>query len=171
MKRELHLRIKNVFFFHMVLALNGNVAESLSGNNLLGTIVAANPMEKQMMDKLMIPFAQRKWEQLNYNFLLWNARFEKAFDPESEYRYFLQMVELFLNEKKKAKEIQPGDKEKEPTELGEMMYVLPPIRLKPEYEIHKLLYGTPFDPVKIARIAHLMKREGITVDKIRNILG
>ena len=91
----------------MVLGLNGNVAESLSGNNLLGTIAAVNPMEKQMMDKLMIPFAQRKWEQLNYNFLLWNARFEKAFDPESEYRYFLQMVELFLNEKKKSK-VHPG---------------------------------------------------------------
>jgi len=122
-------------------------------------------MAKKVVDKLMIPFSQRKWQEMNHNFLLWNNRFEREFDPESEYGYFLKMVELFLNE------INKKNKEKETDQMGELVYVLPPIRLKPEYEIHKLLYGTKFDKEKIIQISQLMKRDGMTVDKIKTILG
>jgi len=152
----------------MVLGLNGNIQESLSNNNMHGTITFTNPMTKKVVDKLMIPFVQRKWEELNHNYLLWNSRFEKSFDPESEYAYFLKMVELFLNEKAKG---QATPKISEASEVSELSYILPPIRLKPEYEIHKLLYGTKFDKEKIARISALMKRDGMTIDKIRSLIG
>jgi hypothetical protein len=50
-----------------------------------------------------------------------------------------------------------------------LVYNLPPIKLKPEYEIHKLLYGTKFDKQKLDRISILMKRDGMTIDKIKNL--
>lgn len=149
----------------MVLGLNGNISESLSLNNLYGTTSFTNPMTKKMIDKLMIPLVQRKWKELNHNYLLWNSRFEKSFDPESEFAYFLKTVELFLNEIKKNESIKPKK------EMAEMVFILPPIRLKPEYEIHKLLYGIKYNKEKIARIAVLMKREGITIEKIRELVG
>jgi len=150
----------------MVLGLNGNIQESLSGNNMLGSTTFTNPMTIKVMDKLMIPFVQRKWDTLKHNYLLWNSRFEKSFDPKSEYAYFLKMVELFLNEKGKE-----AQKEGKSGEMAELTYVLPPIRLKPEYEIHKLLYGSKYDKEKISRIAILMKRDGITIHKIRDLIG
>jgi hypothetical protein len=134
--------------------------QTLSNNNLFGTTTLETPMKKKLIDKLLIPCVQRKWEELHHNYLLWNARLRPSFEgPENEiYMYFLQSLELMLNKYKKE----------ESTNM-QLVYNLPPIKLKPEYEIHKLLFGTKFDKDKLARIAVLMKREGMTIDKIRNL--
>ena len=55
-------------------------------------------------------------------------------------------------------------------ESSQLVYNLPPIKLKPEYEIHKLLYGTKFDHQKLDRIRVLMKRDGMTIEKIKQLV-
>lgn len=136
--------------------------QPLSNNNLFGTTVFETPMKKKLIDKLLIPCAQRNWEELHHNYLLWNARLSDSFEgPENEiYRYFLQSLELMMNNYKK-----------EDSPDMRLMYNLPHIKLKPEYEIHKLLYGTKFDKHKLDRISILMKRDGITIDKIKQLCG
>jgi hypothetical protein len=133
---------------------------TLSNNNLFGTTVLETPMKKKLVDKLLIPCVQRNWEELHYNYLLWNTRLRDSFEgPENEiYLYFLQSLELMMNNYKKD----------ESTNM-QLVYNLPHIKLKPEYEIHKLLYGTKFDKHKLDRIAILMKRDGITIEQIKRL--
>lgn len=132
--------------------------QTMSNNNLFGTMTLETPMKKKLVDKLLIPCVQRKWEELHHNYLLWNSRFRDSFEgPENEiYRYFLQSLDLMVNKYKK--------------ESSQLVYNLPPIKLKPEYEIHKLLYGTKFDHQKLDRIRVLMKRDGMTIEKIKQLV-
>ena len=141
----------------MVLGLNGNIAESLSHNNMLGTTTLQTPMKKKLIDKLLLPCVQRKWEELHHNYLLWNSRLRSSFQsPEDNvYLLFLQSLELMVNKYKKE---------------GHFVYVLPPIKLKPEYEIYKMLYGNKIDKEKVNRIANFMKRDGMTIQKIKELL-
>lgn len=133
--------------------------QTMSNNNLFGTTVLETPMKKKLVDKLLIPCVQRKWEELHHNYLLWNSRFRNSFEgPENEiYRYFLQSLELMVNKYKKE-------------ESAQLVYNLPPIKLKPEYEIHKILYGNKFDKNKLDRISILMKRDGMTIEKIKGLI-
>jgi len=142
-----------------MLSLTGNIVQSLSGNNMLGTMTLEEPMKKKLIDKLLIPCVQRNWEELYHNYLLWNTRLSNSFEgPENEiYRYFLQSLELMVNRQKK-----------ECADL-QMVYILPPIKLKPEYEIHRLLFGSKFDKRRLDQIGVLLKREGITIDKIKEL--
>lgn len=139
-----------------MLSLTGVISQSLSGNNMLGTMKLEEPMKKKLIDKLLIPCVQRDWEKLHHNYLLWNTRFRDSFKENEMYLYFLQSLELMVNRKNEYTDTQ-------------LIYVLPPIKLKPEYEIHKLLYGTKFEKRKLDQIAILMKREGITIDKIKEL--
>ena len=142
-----------------MLSLTGNIVQSLSGNNMFGTITIEDPMKKKLIDKLLIPCVQRNWEELYHNYLLWNTRLSNSFEgPENEiYRYFLQSLELMVNRHKK-----------ECVDL-QMVYILPHIKLKPEYEIHKLLFGTKFEKRRLDQIGRLLKKEGITINKIKEL--
>jgi len=137
--------------------MNLTGVQTMSNNNLFGTTVLETPMKKKLIDKLLIPCAQRNWQELHHNYLLWNSRLQDSFEgPENEiYRYFLQSLDLMINNYKK--------------EDAQLVYHLPHIKLKPEYEIHKLLYGSKFDKQKLDRISVLMKREGMTIDKMKEL--
>ena len=141
----------------MVLGLFGN---TLSENNLFGTTVIPDSreeeMKKKLADKLLIPLFQKKWDQANENYIIYGQRFRTFFKDEMQL-YLLKTIGLLLHEYKK------------PTE-SQLIFVLPPIQLKPEYEIYKLLFGIPkqYDKEKLNRIKNLLKRENITFDKIKN---
>lgn len=143
----------------MVLTLNGN--ETMSGNNMFGTFGTStreDELKRKMIDKLLIPLFQKKWGQVRENFLLFGPRFRTLKDEM--YHYLLKTIELLLHEH----QINP-----DPVN-PELVFILPPIRLKPEYEIYKLIFGIPkqYDKNKLERIRKLLNKENITFDKIKN---
>lgn len=141
----------------MVLGLFGN---TLSENNLFGTTTIPDlreeEMKKKLVDKVLIPLFQKKWDKANENYIIYGPRF-KTFLKDEVNSYLLKTVGLLLHEYKK-----PID--------SQLIYVLPPVQLKPEYEIYKLLFGIPkqYDKEKLFRIKNLLKKENITFDKIKN---
>ena len=138
----------------MVLSLNGK--EEMTGNNMFGTrIVREDGMKKKMIDKLLIPVVQRKWEEARQNFVVFRSRFQSLKDEM--YVYLLKTVELLLHQQ---------------TAEQELVFVLPPIQLKPEYEVYKLIFGIPkiYDKEKLEHIRKLLKKENITFDKIKSQL-
>jgi hypothetical protein len=139
----------------MVLGLNQN---TLSENNLFGTMIVPDLreeiMKKKMIDKLLIPLFQQKWDKVNENYILFSPRF-RAFFKDEMYLYLLKTIGLLLQNRS--------------TPEQQLVFVLPPIQLKPEYEIYKLLFGIPkhYDDEKLKKIKKLLKKENITFDKIK----
>lgn len=140
----------------MVLSLTGN--ETMSGNNMFGSGAPKPEESKKLIDKLLIPLFQKKWDIVNENLLLFgDIRFK-----DEMYLYLLKMIELLVQEHKMKSA--PSEQQ--------LVFVLPPIKLKPEYEIYKLIFGIPkkYDEDKLERIRKLLKKENITFDKIKTQL-
>jgi len=137
----------------MVLSLLGG---TMSENNMFGGI-PKEEMKKKMIDKLLIPLFQKKWDKVDENLLFFGNTFRALKDEM--YLYLLKTIELLVQEHKmKSAPNEP-----------QLMFVLPPIKLKPEYEIYKLIFGnSKYDDAKLERIRKLLKKENITFDKIKN---
>ena len=139
----------------MVLSLGGNA--TMSENNMFGGIPKEEGLKKKMIDKLLIPLFQKKWEKVNENLILFGDKFRTLKDEI--YLYLLKTIDLLVQEHK----MKPAPSE------PQLMFVLPPIKLKPEYEIYKLIFGnTKYDKEKLERIRKLLKIENITFDKIKS---
>lgn len=136
----------------MVLSITGN--ETMSGNNMFGSCLKPEEeLKKMMVDKLLIPLFQKKWDVVKQNLLRFGAKF-RTFKDEL-YLYLLKTIELLVQEHKTGEQ--------------QLIFILPPIKLKPEYEIYKLIYkNTKYDEDKLERIRTLLKKENITFDKIKN---
>jgi hypothetical protein len=144
----------------MVIGLSGN--NPMSENNLFGykNLKPENQIKKKIVDKLLIPLFQKKWDKVNENYILFGNRFRSIKDEI--YVYLLKTIELLLHE----------IKIKQHTNEPELVFVLPPIKLKPEYEVYKLIFGIPkqYDKEILERIRQLLKKENITIDKIKSYL-
>lgn len=138
----------------MVLSLLGK--GTMSENNMFGGI-PKEEMKKKMIDKLLIPLFQKKWDKVDENLLLFGNTFRALKDEM--YLYLLKTIELLVQEHKMK--LAPSE--------PQLMFILPPIKLKPEYEIYKLIFGnSKYDDAKLERIRKLLKKENITFDKIKN---
>lgn len=144
----------------MVLELSG--INKMSENNLFGykSLAPETQLKQKMIDKLLIPLFQKKWDEVRENFLLFGPRFRLLKDEI--YHYLLKTIDLLLQERR----INPTPAN------PELVFILPSIQLKPEYEIYKLIFGIPkqYDKDKLERIRKLLNKENITFDKIKNHL-
>jgi len=139
----------------MVLGLHGTNPGEI---NLMGTFQKnTDEMSKKLVDKLLIPLTQQKWNIVNENYILLNSRMRNYFADNDVFLHFLKSLEIILKHK-------PSEKE------NSLVFVLPPIQLKPEYEIYKLLFGIPeeYDKGRLNHIRKLLKKENITFEKIKN---
>lgn len=127
-----------------------------SENNMFGQTKKTDEMVKKLVDKLLIPLTQQKWDVLNENHVLLNSRMKTHFKDDELYTNFLKSLDVMLKYRPKEED-------------AELVFVLPPIQLKAEYEIHKLLFGDNYEKEKLDRIRQLLKKE-MSFEKIKNLL-
>ena len=149
----------------MVLGLNGNTSSEL---NLFGVKTESKDgryeeMKQKMIDKLLLPIIQKKWEIVLENHILIYGKLCLFFEKDEFYSYFLKIIDLTINDYKIKSNMKTQH---------EMFFILPPIQLKPEYEIYKLLYGIPpknssYDNLKLNVLKSLLKKDNMTFEKIK----
>jgi len=152
----------------MVLGLNGN---TMSEVNLFGfrpEIKGRNEeMKQKMIDKLLIPIIQKNWKTAIENHVLLYGKLCVFFEKDEFHLFFLKVIDSTIQDYKLKTNMKMQH---------EMFFILPPIQLKPEYEMYKLLYGIPpkdstYDNLKLARLRTLLKKDNITFEKIKIKMG
>lgn len=151
----------------------GKYAKSAIKNSLRGIRIPPLEIEQLkvfILNQLVIPFTSKQWKVLGENILLVDLIKRKldlyrSIDSSLDvYKDFIEIIAYAYHDHLRLMEQNCS-----PLTL---MTKLPPIRIKPEYEIYHVLFGKGrYDLGVLSDILRLLEIPFITVDRIREILS
>jgi len=179
-----------VFVYSMTQSLCGK--DKMQPSNLLGkndSMQKNIPQEIKtlkikIMNVIILPLISRQWSQLYENrFFLEGIKIKldhyyKLYKLEDLllYKNIIHAFELMLNEHNQLTDL---ERQLYKTEGGftSIVYKTAMIKLKPEYELYDAIFGKPkrennqiYNDSIIAMIQHLLTRENMTFQKIKELL-
>lgn len=127
-----------------------NPTKLVNVSRLSNNRVKLNHLKIQIMNLFILPLIQEKWEILNQNICFIDKLrenihlYENQFDDDNfiMYKELLNLFENILGMRLELEKLEKVVYNKD-TNLSNIMFKLPLIRLKPEYEIYHLILGKP----------------------------
>lgn len=150
-------------------------------NKYTKTPLIITKLKTQIIDQIMLPLLKNDWAHMNNNFFQLDLLKKKANEYYEKYKIenlllyknIIEMAVIVIHEHNQLFHL---EKEKYANkENTSLLFKTQMIQLKAEYEIYNLLYGTPskheiYNNTVLLKIRKLIQKEGITFDKIKQIL-
>ena len=141
-------------------------------------------LKKMIINKFIIPIHSNNWQAIKENFFLLNKIQEKInkykkYYLESDleaYEHLTTIIKSHFHQHFELEEMETKfyGQNGYSSNFATILFKTPPIRLKAEYEIYNLIYGTPnkkqnesYNILYLNKIIDLLKIEDITFEEIK----